>query len=86
MTLPDDSPQQIVGWFRDRGWELRVHRNSPPRGDVPQALRSLPRFTYWADLVSLETGDVAAQWYAGGLNEAQAVSNARRRWGTEHGE
>ena len=86
MTHPDDTPQQIVGWFRDQGWDLRVHRESPPRGDAPQALRALPRFTHWVDLVSIETGDVASRWYAGGMNETQAVSSARRRWRTEHRE
>jgi hypothetical protein len=86
MTLPEDSPQQILGWFRDHGWELRVHRDSPPRGDVPQGLRSLPRFSHWADLVSLETGDVVTRWYGGGMSEAQAVSNARRRSRAEHRE
>jgi hypothetical protein len=86
MMLPEDSPPQIVGWFRAHGWELRLHRESPPRGDVPQALRTLPRFTHWADLVSLESGDVVTRWYGGGMNEAQAVGNARRRWRTEHGE
>lgn len=86
MTLPEDSPQDIVDWFRDQGWELRIHRESPPRGDAPQALRSLPRFTHWVDLVSLETGDVVTRWYGGGMNVAQAVTNARRRWQTEHRE
>jgi len=32
----------------------------------------LPRFSHWADLVSLETGTVEAGWYGGGMDEAQA--------------
>jgi len=90
MRLPEDSPpEQIVGWFRDNGWELTLHRDSPPRGDasnVPRALRVLPRFTHWADLVSLETGSVVTRWYGGGMDEAQAVRSARRRWQTEQGQ
>jgi hypothetical protein len=87
MTLPEDGlPEQIVGWFRDHGWALTLHTDPPPRGDasgVPQALRLLPRFTHWADLVSLETGSVVARWYGGGMDEAQAVRSAGRRWRTE---
>ncbi len=90
MTPRDDSPpEQIVGWFRELGWELRLHGDSPPRGDVsnvPRALRVLPRYTHWAELVALETGAVASRWYGGGLDEAQAVRSALRRWRTEHGE
>ena len=88
MTLPEDGPpEQIVGWFRDQGWELTLHGEAPPRGDasrVPRALRALPRFTHWVDLVSLETGSVVARWYGGGMDEAQAVRSAGRRWRTEH--
>ena len=90
MTLPEDSPpEQIVGWFRDHGWELTLHTDAPPRGDVshvPRALRVLPRFTHWADLVSVETGGVVTRWYGGGMDEAQAVRSAGRRWRTEQGE
>lgn len=90
MTPPEPStPEQIVAWFRDNGWELRLHMDRPPRGDtssVPRALRVLPRFTHWADLVSIETGTVVARWYGGGMDEAQAVKSARRRWQAEHGE
>ena len=88
MTLPHDSPpEQIVGWFREHGWDLALHTEAPPRGDasdVPRALRTLPRFGHWADLVSLETGDVVTRWYGGGMDEAQAVRSARRRWLAEH--
>lgn len=87
MTLPEENPpEQIVGWFRDHGWELTLHRNPPPRGDtssVPRAIRVLPRFTHWADLVSLDTGKVVAGWYGGGMGEAQALRSAERRWWTE---
>lgn len=87
MTLPEDSsPEQIVGWFRDEGWELKLHTEPPPRGeakDVPRALRALPRFGHWADLVSLETGDVVSRWYGGGMDEAQAIRSSWRRWQTE---
>jgi hypothetical protein len=90
MTLAEDSPpEQIAGWFREQGWVLTVHRESPPRGEtsnVPRAIRVLPRFTHWADLVSLETGTVVARWYGGGMDEAQALRSAARRWRTEHGE
>lgn len=89
MTLPEDSPpDQIVGWLRDQGWELALHADSPPRGDVshvPRALRALPRFTHWADLVSIETGSIVARWYGGGMDEAQAVRSAGRRWRAEQG-
>ena len=88
MTLPEDSPpEQIVGWFRDHGWSLTLHTDQPPRGDaghVPRALRVLPRFNHWADLVSLETGSVVTRWYGGGMDETQAVRSAGRRWRTEH--
>ncbi len=59
---------EIVGWFRDQGWALTLHTDQPPRGDtgsVPRALRVLPRFNHWADLVSLETGTVVTRWYGG---------------------
>ena len=88
MTLPEDGPpEQVIGWFRDQGWELTLHRDPPPRGDaagVPQALRVLPRFSHWAGLVSLESGSVVSRWYGGGMDEAQAVRNAGRRWRAEH--
>jgi hypothetical protein len=90
MTLPEDSsPRQIVDWFREHGWELKLHMESPPRGDVsnvPRALRVLQRFNHWADLVSVETGDVVSRWYGGGMDEAQALKSAMRRWRTEQGE
>lgn len=89
MTLSEDSPEEIAGWFRDQGWELRFHTESPPRGDVshvPQVLRVLPRFPHWADLVSVETGSIATRWYAGGMDKAQALRSAKLRWRTEHGE
>lgn len=88
MTLPEDGPpEQIVGWFRDHGWELRLHMESPPRGDVsnvPRALRVLPRFNHWADLVSAKTATVETRWYGGGVDDAQAIRSAGRRWRTEH--
>lgn len=87
MTLPEDSPEQIVDWFREQGWELAFHKEPPPRGDVshvPQVIRVLPRFSHWADLVSLETGEVAARWYSGGMDRAQALRSAKLRWRTEH--
>ncbi len=90
MSLPEESPpEQIVGWFRDHGWALTLHTDQPPRGDVthvPRALRVLPRFDHWADLVSLETGGVVTRWYGGGMDEAQAVRSAGRRWRIEHQE
>jgi len=90
MTLSENSsPEQIVSWFRDNGWGLTLHTDPPPRGDVsnvPRALRVLPRFSHWADLVSLETGPVVTRWYGGGMDEAQAVKSAGRRWRAEHGE
>ena len=88
MALPEDGrPEEIVDWFRQRGWALRLHAESPPRGDVsnvPRALRVLPRFTHWADLVSVESGTVEGRWYAGGMDEADAVRSAGRRWRAEH--
>ena len=90
MTLAEGSPpEQIVGWFREQGWELMLHTDSPPRGeasDVPRALRALPRFTHWAALVSVETGTVVSRWYGGGMDGADAVRSAMRRWRTEQGE
>lgn len=89
MTLAEDGPpEQIIGWFREQGWELTLHTEAPPRGDVshtPQALRVLPRFSHWTDLASLETGAVA-RWYSGGMDRAQALRSARLRWRTEHPE
>ena len=90
MTLSEDSPpEQIVRWFRDNGWELKLHTEAPPRGDVsnvPRALRVLPRFSHWADLVSLETGGVVSRWYGGGMDEAQAIRSAARRSRAEEGQ
>jgi hypothetical protein len=90
MTLPDESPpDQIVGWFREHGWEVKLHSDAPPRGDVskvPRAIRVLPRFNHWADLVSLDQDGVVRRWYGGGNDEAQAIRSALRRWGSEHGE
>jgi hypothetical protein len=88
MSLPEDgSPEQIVRWFRDQGLDLTLHSQAPPRGDVskvPRALRVLPRFTHWADLVSVESGGVVGPWYGGGMDEADAVRSAGRRWRAEH--
>lgn len=90
MTLAEESPpEEIAGWFRDQGWRLALHTDSPPRGDadhVPRALRVLPRFSHWVDLVSIETGAVVTRWYGGGMSEAQAVRSAGRRWLSEHEE
>ena len=89
MTLPEDGrPEEIVGWFRDHGLALTLHGEQPPRGDtsMPRALRVLPRFSHWADLVSIETGSVTARWYAGGMDEGQAVRSAARRWRAENGD
>jgi len=90
MTLPEGSaPEEIIGMFREHGWELALHSDSPPRGeasDVPRALRALPRFTHWAALVSIETGSVVSRWYGGGMDEADAVRSSLRRWRAEQGE
>jgi len=89
MRLPEDGPPaEIVDWFRDHGWQLKLHKEAPPKGDVshvPRALRVLPRFTHWADLVSIETGNVVTRWYGGGMDDAQAVKSAGRRWRAENG-
>jgi hypothetical protein len=88
MDLADDGPpDQIVSWFRAQGWALTLHMEAPPRGDVsnvPRALRVLPRFSHWVDLVPIQPGGVVARWYSGGMDEAQAVRGAARRWRTEH--
>ena len=86
MLPEDSSPEEIVSWFRDQGWELTLHIEALPLEDVPRlprAIRKVPRFSHWADLVSVETGNVVARWYGGGMNEAEAVKSARRRWRTE---
>ncbi len=85
--LPEDCPpEEIVGWFRDHGWKLAFHMDPPPLEDprrLPRAARKAARFTHWADLVSLTTGEVVARWYGGGMNEEESVRSARRRWRTE---
>jgi len=85
--LPEDaSAEEVVGWFRGHGWELTLHTEQPPIDDgsrLPRAVRKSPNFTHWADLVSARTGNVVARWYGGGLNEAEAVKSALRRWRTE---
>ena len=58
-------------YFGERGYVLRVEQRSRDGG------------THWADVVSLETGEVIAASSGVGMTEAEAKERALRRWRVE---
>ncbi len=76
---------EAEGWFRDRGWEVRVVERD--RRDEMRALKGtwFPGFShlFWVDLARLGVEGHLVENYASGTNEAEAVVRARERYGSE---
>ncbi len=88
--MPDDDVQadEVVAWFESRGFTLVVEERDM-RAEyrrMGHGANPVARYTHWADLVSVRTGEVVSAGYGAGPTRVLAIVDAEQRWLVEQGD